>query len=63
MTVEEVLTWLESEGWVTVRREGRFRKLEHPDRPGAITVAGDAADDLNPGSMRSIIREVNRTVR
>jgi len=57
MKVREVLRLLRREGWVLVRQRGSHRQFLHPDKPGAVTVAGHPGDDLARGTLRSILRQ------
>jgi predicted RNA binding protein YcfA (HicA-like mRNA interferase family) len=55
--VREVITRLESDGWVEVRRTGSHRHFRHPRQPGTVTVAGHPNEDLKPGTWASIQRQ------
>lgn len=57
MKVGEVLRRLHDEGWVLVRIRGDHRQFKHPDRPGLVTVPGKPSDDLNPGTLNSILKQ------
>jgi predicted RNA binding protein YcfA (HicA-like mRNA interferase family) len=35
----------------------RLMQLKHPSRPGRVTVAGKASDDLAPGTLNSIEKQ------
>lgn len=59
MKIREVLSWLSRDGWVVVRIKGSHRQLRHPTKPGLVTVAGHANDDLAPGTLRSILRQAD----
>lgn len=48
---------LEADGWVLVRVRGSHRQLQHPRKPGTVTVAGKPSKDLPPGTWRSILRQ------
>jgi predicted RNA binding protein YcfA (HicA-like mRNA interferase family) len=57
MKVRDVLRLLADDGWVQVSQRGSHRQLEHPTKPGKVTVAGKMSDDLPTGTLRSILRQ------
>ena len=44
-------------GWSLVRVRGSHRQYRHPDKPGTVTIAGKAGDDLPPGTWTSILKQ------
>jgi predicted RNA binding protein YcfA (HicA-like mRNA interferase family) len=40
-----------------VRRRGNHRQLQHPHRPGTVTVAGEPSYMLPVATYRSILRQ------
>jgi predicted RNA binding protein YcfA (HicA-like mRNA interferase family) len=57
MKVSEVLEILASHGWQLVRQKGSHRQLQHPSRPGTVTVAGKPSIDVPPGTLNSILKQ------
>jgi predicted RNA binding protein YcfA (HicA-like mRNA interferase family) len=57
MKVREVLRLLKDDGWGLVAQKGSHRQLKHPFKPGKVTVPGNMADDLPPGTLKSILRQ------
>ena len=57
MTVRDVLKLLEADGWRMVVTRGSHRQFKHPTKPGRVTVAGKASDDLPPGTLNSILKQ------
>ena len=57
MKVRDIIKWLEAEGWHLVRTSGSHRQFKHPEIPGRVTVAGNANDELAPGTLNSILRQ------
>ena len=57
MKVRDVIRLLEAEGWVLVATRGSHRQYKNPVRPGRVTVAGKASDDLAPGTLNSILKQ------
>jgi predicted RNA binding protein YcfA (HicA-like mRNA interferase family) len=57
MKVHEVLEQLHAEGWRIVREKGSHRQLQHPSKPGTVTVAGKPSVDIPPGTLNSIIKQ------
>jgi predicted RNA binding protein YcfA (HicA-like mRNA interferase family) len=50
MQIREVIRRLEADGWQLVATRGSHRQFKHPVRPGRVTVASKASDDLAIGS-------------
>jgi len=57
MKVSEVLELLLSHGWRQVRQKGSHMQLQHPTRPGTVTVAGKPSVDIPPGTLNSILKQ------
>ncbi|HRG16220.1 MAG TPA: type II toxin-antitoxin system HicA family toxin [Pseudomonadota bacterium] len=57
MRVSEVLELLAGHGWRIVRQKGSHRQLQHPFRPGTITVAGKPSVDVPSGTLNSILKQ------
>jgi predicted RNA binding protein YcfA (HicA-like mRNA interferase family) len=57
MKVRQVLQMLRADGWRVVRQAGSHRQLQHPTKPGTVTVAGKPGDELHPKTMASILRQ------
>jgi predicted RNA binding protein YcfA (HicA-like mRNA interferase family) len=57
MKVREVIRMLEDDGWGLVGTRGSHRQYKHPVKPGRVTVAGKASDDLAPGTLNSILKQ------
>jgi predicted RNA binding protein YcfA (HicA-like mRNA interferase family) len=48
---------IENDGWFLVATRGGHRQYKHPAKPGRVTVAGKASDDLAPGTVNSILKQ------
>jgi predicted RNA binding protein YcfA (HicA-like mRNA interferase family) len=57
MKVREILKRLRQDGWTVVRQKGSHRQLQHPTKPGTVTVAGRPAKTLHPKIVASILRQ------
>ena len=57
MTIRDVLTMLEADGWRLVATRGSHRQYKHSTKPGRVTVAGRLSDDLPPGTLNSILKQ------
>lgn len=57
MKVRDIIKWLEAEGWYLVTTKGSHRQFKHPEIPGRVTVAGNANDELAPGTLNSILKQ------
>jgi predicted RNA binding protein YcfA (HicA-like mRNA interferase family) len=57
MKVAELLRLLGKDGWVVVRQRGSHRQLQHPTKPGTVTVAGKPSVDVPPGTLNSVMKQ------
>jgi predicted RNA binding protein YcfA (HicA-like mRNA interferase family) len=57
MKVGEMIERLQRDGWFLVATRGSHRQFKHPSKPGRVTVAGKASDDLAPGTLNSILKQ------
>jgi len=57
MKVREVLELLHADGWRVVRERGSHRQLQHPEKPGTVTVAGKRGLEVPRGTLASILRQ------
>lgn len=57
MKIHEVLERLQADGWRVVRQKGSHRQLQHPQKPGTVTVAGRPSIDVPPGTLNSILKQ------
>ncbi len=57
MKVREVIKMLQEDGWFVAATRGSHRQFKHPTKPGRVTVAGKARDDLAPGTLNSILKQ------
>jgi predicted RNA binding protein YcfA (HicA-like mRNA interferase family) len=57
MKVSEVLSVLAEHGWRIIRQKGSHRQLQHPTKPGTVTVAGKPSVDVPPGTLNSILKQ------
>jgi predicted RNA binding protein YcfA (HicA-like mRNA interferase family) len=56
MKVREVIRLLQQDGWRHVRPKGSHRQLQHPMKPGTVTVSGKLGRDIPPGTLHSILK-------
>jgi predicted RNA binding protein YcfA (HicA-like mRNA interferase family) len=57
MKVRQVLRTLNRDGWMETARRGSHRQLNHPSKPGRVTVPGKLSDELAPGTLNSILKQ------
>ena len=57
MKISEIISLLERDGWILKRVTGSHRHFAHPDKPGLVTVAGQASATLKPKTESSILRQ------
>jgi len=56
MKVRELIRLLEDNGWRLKRTRGSHRHFVHPDRAGVVTVSGNPARDVPPGTLNAVLR-------
>lgn len=57
MKVRELISLIESDGWMLVRVTGSHRQFRHPVKPGTVTVAGHTGTDVPPGTLNSVLKQ------
>jgi predicted RNA binding protein YcfA (HicA-like mRNA interferase family) len=57
MKVRELLKQLEKDGWTIDRTRGSHRQMQHPTKPGTVTVSGHMMDDVHPKTLKSVLRQ------
>ena len=62
MKVRDVIRLLEQDGWYLVKFEGGHRKFRHPEKTGAVTVAGKPSHDLHPKTLKSILTQAGLSI-
>jgi predicted RNA binding protein YcfA (HicA-like mRNA interferase family) len=56
-SVKEIIRRLEDDGWTLVATKGSHRQFKHPMKKGRVTVPGKLSADLQPGTLKSILRQ------
>ncbi|MDP2056025.1 MAG: type II toxin-antitoxin system HicA family toxin [Acidobacteriota bacterium] len=54
MKIRELISLIESDGWVQVRVTGSHRQFHHPSKPGT---AGQPGSDVPPGTLNSVLKQ------
>jgi predicted RNA binding protein YcfA (HicA-like mRNA interferase family) len=57
MKVREAIELIEADGWYLVAIRGSHRQYKHREKPGRVTIAGKASDDIAPGTRNSILKQ------
>ena len=57
MKVRELVSLIESDGWVLVRVTGSHRQFHHATKPGTVTIAGHPGTDVPPGTLGSVLKQ------
>ena len=57
MKIRDLLRLLADDGWYLARTRGSHQQFKHPTKPGLVTVAGKASDDLAPGTLNSVLKQ------
>jgi predicted RNA binding protein YcfA (HicA-like mRNA interferase family) len=55
--VKDVISLIETDGWILVRTRGSHRQFKHPEKPGKVTVAGKPSVEVPPGTLNSILKQ------
>jgi predicted RNA binding protein YcfA (HicA-like mRNA interferase family) len=56
-TVKDIIRRLEADGWRLVAMKGSHRQFTHAVKKGRVTVPGKLSADLQPGTLKSILRQ------
>jgi predicted RNA binding protein YcfA (HicA-like mRNA interferase family) len=55
--VRDVVWQIKQDGWRVVAQRGSHRQFKHPTKPGKVTIAGSASDELHLKTAASIFRQ------
>jgi predicted RNA binding protein YcfA (HicA-like mRNA interferase family) len=55
--IRDLISLIESDGWVLVRTKGSHRQFRHPSKPGTVTIAGKPGVDMPPGTLNSVMKQ------
>jgi predicted RNA binding protein YcfA (HicA-like mRNA interferase family) len=57
LKVKEIIKLVEKNGWFMVRMRGSHRQYHHTIKKGTVTIAGKPSVDMNPKTLRSILKQ------
>lgn len=57
MKIKEILKLLEKDGWFKVAQRGSHRQFKHNLKKGRVTVAGKQSDEIDKGTLNSILKQ------
>jgi predicted RNA binding protein YcfA (HicA-like mRNA interferase family) len=57
LKVRDVLKLIEADGWAFHSQRGSHRQYKHPTKPGRVTVAGKAGDDIHPKTLADVLKQ------
>ena len=57
MKARDVIALIESDGWMLVRTKGSHRQVQHPAKPGTVTIAGNPGADIPSGTLNSVLKQ------
>jgi predicted RNA binding protein YcfA (HicA-like mRNA interferase family) len=57
MKVRDVVKLIEEEGWHQVTQKGSHRQFKHPTKPGRVTIAGHPSQEMDKGTLNSILKQ------
>jgi predicted RNA binding protein YcfA (HicA-like mRNA interferase family) len=64
MKVQEIITLIKEDGWFLVRQKGSHRQFKHPVKKGLVTIsAHKMSDDISPGTLNSILKQAQLTIK
>lgn len=57
MKIKEIIKLIEQDGWFQVAQRGSHRQYKHTIKPGRVTIAGKPSDDIDKGTLNSILKQ------
>ena len=57
MKVSFLIKHIAADGWVLARTRGDHRQYKHPTKPGLVTIAGHLSDEVDRGTLNSILKQ------
>ena len=57
MKVSEVIRLITKDGWALSRTKGSHRQYKHPSKQGLVTIAGHPSDEIDRGTLNSIMKQ------
>ena len=57
MKIRDIIKLIEKDGWYLITTKGSHRQYKHRIKPGRVTIAGQLADDLAPGTLNSVLKQ------
>jgi predicted RNA binding protein YcfA (HicA-like mRNA interferase family) len=57
MKVRDLIKKIEDDGWKLARTKGSHRQYHHPLKPGTVTIAGHAGDEMPSGTLNSVLKQ------
>jgi len=57
MKVRDVMKLIEEDGWYQAAQKGSHRQFKHPEKPGRVTVAGHPSQEMDKGTLNSILKQ------
>jgi predicted RNA binding protein YcfA (HicA-like mRNA interferase family) len=57
MKVGEIIRRITEDGWILCRTKGSHHQYKHPSKPGLVTIAGHPSDEVDRGTLHSILKQ------
>ncbi len=57
MKVRDIVRLIEDDGWHQVKQKGSHRQYKHPTKPGRVTIAGHPSQEMDKGTLNSILKQ------
>jgi predicted RNA binding protein YcfA (HicA-like mRNA interferase family) len=61
MKIQDILRRIRDDGWRQIDQRGSHRQFKHPTKPGRVTVAGHPSEEVDEGTLKSILRQAGLT--
>jgi len=58
MKFKQIEKIVKADGWYQIKsNSGSHRQYKHPTKPGKVTIAYHAAEDIPPGTVNKILKQ------
>lgn len=57
MKIEEIFWIIEKDGWFQAAQKGNHRQFKHLSKKGRVTIAEKPSDEIDRGTLKSILKQ------
>jgi predicted RNA binding protein YcfA (HicA-like mRNA interferase family) len=57
MKYRDLIKMLAKDGWSLDHTTGSHKQFRHPEKPGTVTVAGHANEDVPKGTLNAVLKQ------